>query len=113
MKIVQLLCAVALAPLSLVVAPVSMGATTTAPAQAEEEDTITVEAERIGADRATAIDHALQAAIMSAVGGIIEPETIVENEQLVKDRMRQLSGGVVQRKRSCSTRRLPRATSCA
>jgi len=112
MKIVQLLYAVALAPLSLVVAPVSMGATTTAPAQAEE-DTITVEAERIGADRATAIDHALQAAIMSAVGGIIEPETLVENEQLVKDRMRQLSGSVVPRTRSCSTRRLPRATSCA
>jgi hypothetical protein len=112
MKIVQLLYAVALAPLSLVVAPVSMGATTTAPAQAEE-DTITVEAERIGADRATAIDHALQAAIMSAVGGIIEPETLVENAQLVKDRMRQLPGSVVPRTRSCSTRRLPRATSCA
>jgi hypothetical protein len=95
-KIVQLLCAVALAPLSMLVATMSMGAATNAPAQAEE-DAITVEAEGIGADRATAIDHALQAAIMSAVGGIMESETIVENEQLVKDRMRQLSGGVVQR----------------
>jgi hypothetical protein len=96
MNTTQLLCTVALALPILGLAPVPADAATTAAVQAEEE-TITVEAEGVGADRAAALDQALQAAIMSAVGGIIESETIVENEQLVKDRMRQLSGGVVQR----------------
>jgi hypothetical protein len=62
-------------------------------AKPSEGTTITVEAEGRGKDRAAALGQALQGAIMAAVGGLVDSETIVENEQLVKDHVRQLSSG--------------------
>ena len=59
--------------------------------------TVVVEADGFGATRQEAIDQALLAAIMMEVGGILDSETLVENDRVIRDTMRQRSAGIVQR----------------
>jgi hypothetical protein len=67
------------------------------PAVPKQRDTVTIEAKGVGHNRQDAIDQGLRTAVMSAVGGIVDAETVTENDRIVKDRIRQLSGGVVER----------------
>jgi hypothetical protein len=56
-----------------------------------------VESQGTGPDRASALRQALDGAILEAVGGIVESDVLVRKDELVKDEIRQRSGGIIQR----------------
>ena len=77
--------------------PASAGTPPATQSKPAAPQTVVVEADGFGATRQEAIDQALLAAIMMEVGGIMDSETLVENDRVIRDTMRQRSAGIVHR----------------
>jgi len=62
----------------------------------ESGDTISVVVTGIGQDGESALQNALRAAVQQAVGVLVSAETLVENDEVIRDRILSFSGGFVQ-----------------
>lgn len=62
----------------------------------EEAETITVMAIGMGADSDGALKNALRNAVTQAVGSIIDSETMVQNDEVIQDKILSHSGGFVE-----------------
>lgn len=63
----------------------------------EEDDTIEVVVVGMGKDSDQALKNALRAAVRQAVGGIVDSKTLVENDEIISDRILSHSGGYVEK----------------
>lgn len=71
---------------------------TAAFARADETDeTIEVVVVGMGKDSDQALKNALRAAVRQAVGGIVDSKTLVENDEVISDRILSHSGGYVEK----------------
>lgn len=61
----------------------------------DSADTISVTAIGVGKDADAALKAALRAAVEQAVGSLVDAKTLVENDELVQDKILTLSGGFV------------------
>jgi len=66
------------------------------PAYSQPGDTINVTATGIGKDKEAALKDALRAAVEQAVGVLVDAETVVVNDDLIRDKILTFSGGFVQ-----------------
>jgi hypothetical protein len=62
----------------------------------EEEEIITVMTVGMGADSDGALKNALRNAVTQAVGSIIDSETMVQNDEVIQDKILSHSGGFVE-----------------
>ena len=60
-----------------------------------ESDTISVVVDGYGKDIDSALQNALRAAVQQAVGTLVSAETLVENDDVVKDKILSFSGGFI------------------
>ncbi len=74
------------------------------PASDYTGDLVTVTTEGVGVDKKSAEEDAWRAAIRQVVGGYVDSETIVENDQLIRDKVITLSSAYVERATTKRTR---------
>lgn len=67
-----------------------------APAAAEEEEIVKVVAMGMGKDSDAALKNALKNAVSQAVGTMVDTQTMVENDEVIKDKILSHSGGFVE-----------------
>lgn len=66
-------------------------------AQSETNETLVLESTGLAATESEALQQALLSAVSSAVGTLIDAETIVENDTVIKDRILSASNGFVEK----------------
>ncbi|MEY2716111.1 MAG: hypothetical protein RIT24_2454 [Planctomycetota bacterium] len=66
-------------------------------AQSETNETLVLESSGLAATESEALQQALLSAVSSAVGTLIDAETIVENDKVIKDRILSASNGFVEK----------------
>lgn len=67
-----------------------------AESEADEEETIKVMAVGMGKDSDAALKNALKNAVSQAVGTLVDTQTIIENDAVIKDQILSHSGGFVE-----------------
>lgn len=73
--------------------------------QAANAETISVDATGSGSTESEALQQALMSAVSSAVGTLIDAETVVENDKVIKDRILSATNGFVEKYEKLESRR--------